>query len=68
LHGFETEDTKIYLTTLNCHKTIGTYVAVRFEDFMAVTMKNAVFWYIDTQFEPHRKHITSLLHSSAGKI
>jgi hypothetical protein len=28
---------------------------VRFEVFTAVTMKNAVFWNIKTQFVPHRK-------------
>jgi hypothetical protein len=39
---------------------------VRFEVFMAVSMKNAVFWDIGTQFIPHRKHITSPLHSPAG--
>jgi hypothetical protein len=35
---------------------------VRFEVFMAaVTMKNAVFWDIKTQFVPHRRHIPSTL-------
>jgi hypothetical protein len=29
-------------------------------------MKNAVFWDINPQFIPHRKHITSLLQSTAG--
>jgi hypothetical protein len=38
----------------------------RFEFFTAVTMKNAVFWDIKTQFITHRNHITSLLHSPAG--
>jgi hypothetical protein len=33
---------------------------------MAVTIKNAVFLDIKTQFVPHRKHITSPLQSSAG--
>jgi hypothetical protein len=28
-----------------------------------MTMKNAVFWDIKTQFVPHRRHITSPLHS-----
>jgi hypothetical protein len=36
-------------------------VLVIFEDFMAVTMKNAVFWDIKAQFIPHRWHITSPL-------
>jgi hypothetical protein len=31
-----------------------------------VTMKNAVFWDIKTQFVPHWKHITSPLQSPAG--
>jgi hypothetical protein len=29
-------------------------------------MKNVVFWNINTQFIPHRKHITSPLQSPAG--
>jgi hypothetical protein len=29
-------------------------------------MKNAVFWDIKTQFVPHKKHITSPLHTPAG--
>jgi hypothetical protein len=39
---------------------------VRFEDITAVTMKNAVFWDIKTQFVPHRRHITSPLQSPAS--
>jgi hypothetical protein len=39
---------------------------VRFEVSMAVTMKNAVFWDIKTQFVPHRRHTTSLLQRPAG--
>jgi hypothetical protein len=39
---------------------------VRFDDLTAVTMKNGVFWDIKTQFVLHRRHITSLLQSSAG--
>jgi hypothetical protein len=39
---------------------------VIFEVFMAVTMKNVVFWDIKTQFLPHRRHITSALQSLAG--
>jgi hypothetical protein len=39
---------------------------VRFEVFTAVTMMNAVFWDIKTQFVPHRKHITFPLQSPAG--
>jgi hypothetical protein len=42
-----------------------TQDAVRFEVFTAVTMKNALFWDIKTQFVPHRKHITSPLQSPA---
>jgi hypothetical protein len=41
------------------------YLIVRFEVFSAVTMKNVVFWDIETQFVPHRSHITSPLHSPA---
>jgi hypothetical protein len=39
---------------------------VRLEVFMAVTMKNFIFWDIKTQFIPHRRHITSPLQSSAS--
>jgi hypothetical protein len=39
---------------------------VRFEVSTTVTMKNAVFWDKKTEFVPHRKHITSLLRSTAG--
>jgi hypothetical protein len=39
---------------------------VRFEVSTAVTMKNAIFWDIKTQFIPHRRHITSPLQSPAG--
>jgi hypothetical protein len=39
---------------------------VGFEVFTAVTMKNAVFWDIKSQFVPHRKHITSPIQSRAG--
>jgi hypothetical protein len=45
----------------------GTFLRnVRFEVFKAVTMKNAVFWDIKSQFVLHRRHITSPLQSSAG--
>jgi hypothetical protein len=39
---------------------------VKFEIFTAVTMNNDFFWDINTQFAPHRKHITSPLQSQAG--
>jgi hypothetical protein len=35
---------------------------------MAVTMKNAVFWDIKTQFIPHRRHITSPLQSPRFEV
>jgi hypothetical protein len=41
-------------------------VLVRFEVTTAVTMKNAVFWDIRTQFVPQRRHILFPLQSSAG--
>jgi hypothetical protein len=41
--------------------------SVRCEMLTAVTMKNAVFWDIETQIVPYRRHITSPLQSSAGK-
>jgi hypothetical protein len=40
--------------------------SVRFEAFTAVTMKNVVFWDIETQFVLHRRHITSALQRPAG--
>jgi hypothetical protein len=39
---------------------------VRFEAFMAVTMKKVVFWDIKTHFVPQRKHAMSPLQSPAG--
>jgi hypothetical protein len=39
---------------------------VGIEVFTAVTMKNAVFWDIKTQFVLHRRHITSPLQSPAS--
>jgi hypothetical protein len=40
--------------------------AIRFEVFKAGTMKNAVFWDTETQFVPHRRHITAKLQSPAS--
>jgi hypothetical protein len=34
-------------------------IDVRFEVFMAVTMKKDFFWDIKTQFVIHRRHISS---------
>jgi hypothetical protein len=39
---------------------------VKYEVFTEVTMKNAVFLDIKTQFVLHRRHITSILQSPAG--
>jgi hypothetical protein len=39
---------------------------VRFEVSTAVTMKNAVFWDIKTQFVLHRRHITYPLQNPAN--
>jgi hypothetical protein len=39
---------------------------VRFEVFTALTMKKVVFWDIKTQLVLHRRHIPSLLQSTAG--
>jgi hypothetical protein len=44
----------------------GSTTSVRFEIFTAVTMKNGVFWDINTQFVPNRRHITSLLQIPAS--
>jgi hypothetical protein len=40
--------------------------SVRFEVFTAVTMKNAIYCDIKTQFVPHRRHIKTPLQISAG--
>jgi hypothetical protein len=45
-------------------QTLRNYV--KFAVFMAVTMKNAVFWDVKAQFVPHRRHITSPLQRPAG--
>jgi hypothetical protein len=47
-------DTRIYGTFVRC------------EVLTAVSMKNAVFWDIQTQFITHRRHITSALQSLAS--
>jgi hypothetical protein len=39
---------------------------IRYEVFTVVTMKNALFWNIRSQFVPHRRHITSPLQSPAS--
>jgi hypothetical protein len=39
-----------------------------YDMFAAVTMENAVFWDINTQFVPRKKHITSLLQSPTYKF
>jgi hypothetical protein len=40
---------------------------VRFEVSTAVTMKNGVFWDIETHFVLHRRHMTSPLHSPVSE-
>jgi hypothetical protein len=44
----------------------GKPILVRYEIYMPVTMKDAVFWDIKTQLVPHRRHITSPLKSPAS--
>jgi hypothetical protein len=50
-------------------KATSSYVDIRSahnkgsEVFREVTMKNVVFWDIKIQFLPHRRHITSSLHT-----
>jgi hypothetical protein len=39
---------------------------VRFEIFTAVTMKNVAVWDIKPQFVLHRRHVMSLLQSTAS--
>jgi hypothetical protein len=50
-----------YLNILTLLLVSKTFFLVRFEVLTAVTIKNAVFWDIKTQFVPHRRHITSAL-------
>jgi hypothetical protein len=47
-------------------KLHGNMSNVRFEVFRAVTMKNAVFWDINTQSVLHRRQVTSPLQSPTG--
>jgi hypothetical protein len=42
------------------------YNILGFKAFTAVTVENAVFWDIKTQFVLHRRHITSLQLNPAG--
>jgi hypothetical protein len=42
------------------------FLDVRFEVFTAVTIKNAVFWDIKTQFVTYKRHVMSPLQSLAG--
>jgi hypothetical protein len=49
------------------HLYIYIYILyIRFEVLAAVTMTNAAFWDIETQFVPYRKHIDSPLYNQAG--
>jgi hypothetical protein len=52
-----------------CKKVTATLtrtLCVSSDVLTAVTMKNAVFWDIKTQFVPHRRHITSPLQIPAS--
>jgi hypothetical protein len=67
---------QITLTMMNWHVQEMKYFTTQhknmkqsciiFEVFTAVTIKNAVFWDIKTQFVPHRRHITSPLQNPGG--
>jgi hypothetical protein len=54
LQGYETSSYYLIGDTLRLRYR-AKLCYVRFEVFTAVTMKNAVFWDIKTQFVPHRK-------------
>jgi hypothetical protein len=43
-----------------------SYIYVTFEVFTAMIMQNDVFWDINIQFVPLRRHFMSPLQSSAG--
>jgi hypothetical protein len=55
---------QVSLHTLNSAFYIVLSVNVKFEVYTAVTMKNVVFWDINTQSVPHRKHYTSATEPS----
>jgi hypothetical protein len=64
-HGSDYEECRLLgykdpvLTSQETHyvsSTESSRLNVGFEVFTAVTMKNAAFWGIKTQFLPHRKH------------
>jgi hypothetical protein len=61
---FRTETGGEFMWSTTVKKKTWNYV--RFEVFKAVTMKNAVFWYLRTQLLLHRQHITSPLHRPAS--
>jgi hypothetical protein len=46
--------------------TLNELSLVRFVVFTAVAMKNAVFWDMETQLVPHRKHITVPIQIPVG--
>jgi hypothetical protein len=48
-------------------RELGSSIAVcKIQVLTAVTMKNVVFWDIKTEFELHRRHITSPLQCPAS--
>jgi hypothetical protein len=53
--GFESASELVGLDLFSCKIDLN----VRFEVFKAVTMKTAVFWDIESQFLPHRKHVSA---------
>jgi hypothetical protein len=57
-HKFLVVDTNIPLNRIN------RMVGVGFKVFTAVTMRNAMFWDIETPFIPHRNHIVSATETS----
>jgi hypothetical protein len=48
--------------------TIKCWEIVRIEVFMAATMKNVVFWGINTKFVTHRKYYVSVTECSLLKL
>jgi hypothetical protein len=49
------------IININCEQQINNEI---FEVLTAVTMKNAVFWDIEAQFVPHRRHYFSATEPS----
>jgi hypothetical protein len=57
---------KIKVSHHGSRDIFATLLLLCFELFTAVTKNNTVYWDIETQFVPHRRHITSPLQNPAS--